>query len=234
MCCALQEIHKHSILHRDVKPENILVNYETLKLSDFGWSIYSDQSRKTFCGTLDYISPEQLLGSYYDYRIDIWSIGILCFELLAGKLPFLVLLVLLVLLVPLRGLASIFALVVPQLTYLFLFCCTGRSRALHYQGQPIQIISGHDRSTNLSLAPCQPTLRSLSPTPARSPRFARFARFGRFARFFRYIRSIRYTRSSVYLFHQILSIGYFSGLRDWLVDCLSKAKGDGVSQFFLA
>lgn len=60
-----------------------------MKLADFGWSIYApDQMRNTFCGTLDYMSPEIMQGSDYDFKIDIWCIGILTYELLAGKPPF--------------------------------------------------------------------------------------------------------------------------------------------------
>jgi serine/threonine protein kinase len=60
-----------------------------LKLADFGWSIYApDQMRNTFCGTLDYMPPEVMQGMSYDNRIDIWCVGILTFELLAGKPPF--------------------------------------------------------------------------------------------------------------------------------------------------
>lgn len=44
--------------------------------------------RKTFCGTYDYVSPEVADGAYYDFKIDSWSIGIMTFELLTGKIPF--------------------------------------------------------------------------------------------------------------------------------------------------
>jgi serine/threonine protein kinase len=60
-----------------------------LKISDFGWSIYTpEEKRMTFCGTLDYVSPEIVSGIDYDFKTDIWSIGVLCFELLVGKPPF--------------------------------------------------------------------------------------------------------------------------------------------------
>ena len=75
-------------MHRDIKPENILNSFGVLKISDFGWSIYSETKRQTFCGTLDYISPEMIAGKYYDFRIDIWSIGVLAFEFLTGNPPF--------------------------------------------------------------------------------------------------------------------------------------------------
>ncbi len=58
VCDALYYLHSIGVIHRDIKPENIMINNGVLKISDFGWSIYSEESRKTFCGTLDYVSPE--------------------------------------------------------------------------------------------------------------------------------------------------------------------------------
>ena len=60
-------------------------SYGVLKLSDFGWSIFSKEKRLTFCGTLDYVSPEILSGEQYDCKVDIWSIGVLTYELLTGR-----------------------------------------------------------------------------------------------------------------------------------------------------
>jgi len=57
-----------------------------LKLSDFGWSIYTEEKRMTFCGTLDYVSPEVVSGKDYDFKVDIWSIGVLTYELVTGKI----------------------------------------------------------------------------------------------------------------------------------------------------
>ena len=60
-----------------------------MKISDFGWSgIYSTEKRKTFCGTLDYVSPEIIKGHAYDHSVDVWSVGILCYELCVGSAPF--------------------------------------------------------------------------------------------------------------------------------------------------
>ncbi|EGR33859.1 protein kinase domain protein [Ichthyophthirius multifiliis] len=82
-------LHSHEIIHRDIKPENILNIHGVLKISDFGWSVYTlQEKRMTFCGTLDYVSPEIVQGTDYDQKVDIWSIGILCYELLVGKPPF--------------------------------------------------------------------------------------------------------------------------------------------------
>lgn len=58
-------------------------------MSDFGWSTYSPYAkRQTFCGTLDYVPPEIVEGDLYDERVDIWSLGVLCYELTTGKAPF--------------------------------------------------------------------------------------------------------------------------------------------------
>lgn len=89
---AFRYLQNKHILHRDLKPENLLLDFEgNIKLADFGWSIQLPESatlRQTFCGTLDYISPEMAQGEFYGIHTDNWSIGILCFELLTGSLPF--------------------------------------------------------------------------------------------------------------------------------------------------
>ena len=89
---ALQYLHSFNppIIHRDIKPENLLLNEGgRILLADFGWSNFSDGGvRKTFCGTPEYIAPEMLLKKGHDTRVDIWSVGVLMFELLAGYSPF--------------------------------------------------------------------------------------------------------------------------------------------------
>ena len=89
---ALQYLHSFNppIIHRDIKPENLLLNESgRILLADFGWSNFSDGDvRKTFCGTPEYIAPEMLLKKGHDTRVDIWSVGVLMFELLAGYSPF--------------------------------------------------------------------------------------------------------------------------------------------------
>lgn len=60
-----------------------------MKLSDFGWSSHSiDAERKTFCGTLDYLCPEMVNNKPYNYTLDIWCLGVLCFEFVTGSPPF--------------------------------------------------------------------------------------------------------------------------------------------------
>ena len=92
LCKALMYLHSRKIIHRDIKPENILLDSENnVKLADFGWSNYEmkSQKRDTYCGTLDYLAPEMADKSHkHDYRVDIWSVGVLIFELLAGFAPF--------------------------------------------------------------------------------------------------------------------------------------------------
>ena len=90
---AVRYIHSFSpkIIHRDIKPENLLLddNYRVL-LSDFGWSNFldDDEFRKTFCGTPEYLSPEMVKKEGHNEMVDIWALGVLMFEFLAGYAPF--------------------------------------------------------------------------------------------------------------------------------------------------
>ena len=87
---AIEYLHSRNpiILHRDIKPENILICEDGLKIADFGWSNVDDETRNTFCGTPDYLSPEMILGTGHGEKLDIWTLGVLMFELLSGKAPF--------------------------------------------------------------------------------------------------------------------------------------------------
>ena len=87
---ALSFIHSKKIIHRDIKPENILFsdkkNLYTLKLIDFGLAANSDQEIKTV-GTPSYMSPEMIDGNV-TYVSDIWSVGVIVYQMITGDLPF--------------------------------------------------------------------------------------------------------------------------------------------------
>jgi len=87
---ALQYCHSKNVIHRDIKPENLLLGlHGELKVADFGWSVHTPSSRrKTLCGTLDYLPPEMVEGAMHDEKVDLWSLGVLCYEFLCGKPPF--------------------------------------------------------------------------------------------------------------------------------------------------
>jgi eukaryotic-like serine/threonine-protein kinase len=92
---ALDTMHKHGVVHRDLKPENIMVDAEDhIKLIDFGIAMREDARRITFVeisstlGTPDYIAPEQVKGQRGDQRSDIYSLGVMLYEMLAGEPPF--------------------------------------------------------------------------------------------------------------------------------------------------
>jgi len=87
---ALDYLHSHNppILHRDIKPENILISDKGLKIADFGWSSTQEVLRNTYCGTPDYLSPEMILGSGHNEKLDIWSVGVLMYEMLHSQPPF--------------------------------------------------------------------------------------------------------------------------------------------------
>ncbi|KAB1273244.1 Aurora kinase C [Camelus dromedarius] len=79
---ALTYCHEKKVIHRDIKPENLLLGFRgEVKIADFGW-------RKTMCGTLDYLPPEMIEGRTYNEKVDLWCIGVLCYELLVGSPPF--------------------------------------------------------------------------------------------------------------------------------------------------
>lgn len=92
-------LHKHGFIHRDLKPENLLVAQDNvLKICDFGWCVEATteksqentiiEQRNTFCGTLEYMAPEMITNKPHNHQIDVWSLGILLYELVHGRAPF--------------------------------------------------------------------------------------------------------------------------------------------------
>ena len=89
---AVAYLHENCIVHRDIKAGNILFsNEDEVLLSDFGWSKKIDvDAPETYAGTIEYMAPEVMKnsGQHYDNKCDIWSIGILAYHLVYGKVPF--------------------------------------------------------------------------------------------------------------------------------------------------
>jgi CheY-like chemotaxis protein len=99
LCEALAEAHAAGIVHRDVKPDNVFLHQtkqgEVVKVLDFGVAkLVEDRPRDAltkegcFVGTIDYIAPERIVGDDYDGRSDVFSVGVMLYRMLSGRLPF--------------------------------------------------------------------------------------------------------------------------------------------------
>ena len=88
---AVGYLHSKSIMHRDLKLENILVGEDGyLKIIDYGLAklLNGTQLAKTFCGTPEYLDPEMVENKGHDFSVDWWALGILIYELMIGVTPF--------------------------------------------------------------------------------------------------------------------------------------------------
>lgn len=93
ICAGLEHAHKKGIVHKDIKPENILITKEgILKITDFGIAKALNQGTITTgglaMGSVHYFSPEQARGSFVDAKTDIYSVGVLLYEMVTGRRPF--------------------------------------------------------------------------------------------------------------------------------------------------
>ena len=91
MASGLQYLYDRSIIHRDLKPQNLLLDdHYKLKITDFGFAKYFDQSgmSETICGTPLYMAPEIMKFNKYSIKSDLWSVGVILYEMVVGRTPY--------------------------------------------------------------------------------------------------------------------------------------------------
>ncbi|XP_058408666.1 protein kinase C zeta type isoform X2 [Diceros bicornis minor] len=92
ICVALNFLHERGIIYRDLKLDNVLLDADGhIKLTDYGMckeGLGPGDTTSTFCGTPNYIAPEILRGEEYGFSVDWWALGVLMFEMMAGRSPF--------------------------------------------------------------------------------------------------------------------------------------------------
>lgn len=91
LACVLNYLQKKKILHRDLKPDNLMIEFNGyLKVIDFGVAkqLTNKDTTNTFAGTMFYMSPEVILGKNYTSAVDYWALGIILYEIFYGRIPF--------------------------------------------------------------------------------------------------------------------------------------------------